>query len=59
MGTWDAKHYKEHSKPQEEGGLEALKDFSFTGYERVLDIGCGDGRTTVAIAQRVPAMSLE
>lgn len=24
---WDAEHYKKHSKPQEQGGLEALKDF--------------------------------
>lgn len=53
MGTWDAKHYKEHSKPQEEGGLDVLKDFPFTGYEHVLDLGCGDGRTTAAIAQKV------
>ena len=51
---WDAEHYKKHSKPQEEGGLEALKKFSFTEEEYVLDIGCGDGRTTASIAKMVP-----
>jgi len=54
MNKWNPDHYKEHSKPQEEGGIDALKDFIFTGYEHVLDIGCGDGRTTSAIAKKIP-----
>ncbi len=54
MDKWDSKQYKEHSKPQQEGGLDAINNFSFTGKETILDIGCGDGKTTIELAKKVP-----
>ena len=54
MDKWDSKQYKEHSKPQKEGGLDAINKFSFKGNETILDIGCGDGKTTIEMAKKVP-----
>ena len=52
---WDAKLYKKNSQAQEETGAAIIDAYPFRGDEIVLDIGCGDGRTTAKIAQRVPA----
>ncbi len=51
---WDAQHYKEHSTPQEDAGRTLISQYQFKGDEVVLDIGCGDGRTTAEIAARLP-----
>ncbi len=51
---WDARHYHEHSKPQEEAALQALSSLNLQGNEHVLDIGCGEGRITAEIAKKVP-----
>ena len=39
---------------QEEYGRKHLAELDLAGNEAVLDIGCGDGRLTAAIAERVP-----
>ncbi|TET33512.1 class I SAM-dependent methyltransferase [Candidatus Dependentiae bacterium] len=51
---WDAQQYKEHSEPQQEGGQAIIAHYPFRGDEVVLDIGCGDGRTTAEIAAKLP-----
>lgn len=51
---WDATYYKEHATGQFQGGLETLARYIFQGNEMVLDIGCGDGNLTAAIAARTP-----
>ena len=51
---WDAQQYKKHSEPQKEGGKSIIQTYPFRGDEKVLDIGCGDGRTTMEIAARAP-----
>jgi len=50
---WNAKDYAGNSSAQEKWAQELLAKFSLTGDEHVLDIGCGDGKITSQIAQRV------
>jgi len=54
MSDWDAKFYKKQARLQEDAALRILKQVSFNGDERVLDIGCGDGKITKKIAEMVP-----
>jgi trans-aconitate 2-methyltransferase len=54
MYTWNAADYARHSRGQEAWALELLKSADLRCDDRVLDLGCGDGRTTVVIAQSVP-----
>ncbi|MCH9609836.1 MAG: Trans-aconitate 2-methyltransferase [Chlamydiales bacterium] len=58
MVDLDAKHYRKHSSLQYEVGLELLNTLDLKGSETVFDIGCGDGRTTVELAKRVPQGSV-
>lgn len=51
---WDGEHYKKNSSPQEQGALKIINEARFTGNENVLDIGCGDGKITAEITQKVP-----
>jgi trans-aconitate 2-methyltransferase len=50
---WDAQHYKQHSQTQQMLGMDAIAKIDFRGDECVLDVGCGDGRITAAIAKKV------
>jgi trans-aconitate 2-methyltransferase len=52
--SWDAQDYARNSQIQEEYGRKQLAQLDLTGSEAVLDIGCGDGRLTAALAQLVP-----
>jgi trans-aconitate 2-methyltransferase len=54
MYQWDAEEYRASSSNQKKWALELLSKLDLGGSERVLDIGCGDGEITAAIAQRVP-----
>ncbi len=54
MYHWDAEEYCSSSSNQKKWALELLSKLALTGSERVLDIGCGDGEITAAIARRVP-----
>ncbi len=51
---WDAEYYKNNSQRQFEKAMKALEGYHFNGNERVLDVGCGDGKITAEIAQRLP-----
>jgi trans-aconitate 2-methyltransferase len=51
---WDAVSYDELSDLQFEWGREVLDRIELTGDETVLDAGCGTGRVTALIAERVP-----
>jgi len=54
MVQWDAEKYHKNSTRQEEWARQALARLSLKGTERVLDIGCGDGKITATIADRLP-----
>jgi trans-aconitate 2-methyltransferase len=51
---WDAADYSRHSSLQEAMAAQVLGLLRLTGNESVLDIGCGDGRLTAQIADRLP-----
>jgi trans-aconitate methyltransferase len=56
---WDAQKYSKHSELQFKAAIGALSRIEFKGDEKVLDIGCGDGRITAEIAKRVPQGSVK
>jgi trans-aconitate 2-methyltransferase len=51
---WDGKSYDRISGPQEQLGLAVLARLELSGDEHVLDAGCGSGRITQALAERLP-----
>jgi trans-aconitate 2-methyltransferase len=52
--SWDAASYHKVAGPQERWGLEVLERLALDGDEVVLDAGCGTGRVTRHIVDRVP-----
>jgi trans-aconitate 2-methyltransferase len=54
MTEWNTELYRERSSLQQTMAAEVLQDLDVTSSERVLDVGCGDGRITSEIARRVP-----
>jgi trans-aconitate 2-methyltransferase len=52
--TWDGKSYDRISGPMEALGLEVLSRLELKGDELVLDAGCGSGRITQALIERLP-----
>jgi trans-aconitate 2-methyltransferase len=54
MTEWNAELYRERSSLQQTMATEVLQALEVTGSERVLDVGCGDGRITSEIAHRLP-----
>ena len=55
---WDARDYAAHSAAQQEWARELIAKLRLRGDEAVLDIGCGDGRATALIAERLPKGSV-
>ena len=51
---WDAAEYAQHSSEQFKWAGELAEKLHLRGNETVLDIGCGDGKVTAAIAARLP-----
>jgi trans-aconitate methyltransferase len=54
MYTWNPQDYAQHSLGQETWARELLTRVDLQPNDVVLDVGCGDGRTTAAIAKSVP-----
>jgi trans-aconitate 2-methyltransferase len=51
---WNAESYQRVSAPLEAMGREVLDRLELRGDERVLDAGCGTGRVTAALVERLP-----
>jgi trans-aconitate 2-methyltransferase len=54
MADWDAKAYERISDPQFNWGLRVLERLPLRGDETVVDQGCGTGRLTEVVAERLP-----
>ncbi len=55
---WDGRRYDEVNGLQRWVADQALATLALDGSERVLDVGCGDGRVTAELAARVPRGSV-
>jgi trans-aconitate 2-methyltransferase len=51
---WDGRSYDRISGPMESLGREVLARLELRGDELVLDVGCGSGRITEALIERLP-----
>jgi trans-aconitate 2-methyltransferase len=51
---WDAETYDRVSDPQFSWGMEVLERLELEGGEYVLDAGCGTGRVTAELIERLP-----
>jgi trans-aconitate methyltransferase len=58
MTEWNASEYHRQSSLQQVMAEEQLRLLTLEGAERVLDVGCGDGKVTAEIAARVPRGSV-
>ncbi len=50
---WNAKDYAQHSTAQQEWARELIVKLHLRGREKIIDIGCGDGKVTAEIAAAV------
>ncbi len=51
---WDAETYDAISDPQFSWGMEVLERLELRGDEHVIDAGCGSGRVTEKLTERLP-----
>src|SRR5262245_26643470 len=58
MTEWHASDYNRQSSLQQTMAEEQLRRLTLEGDERILDVGCGDGKITTEIAARVPRGSV-
>ncbi len=58
VADWDGRAYRHVSDLQQWLATQSLAGISMDGNERVLDVGCGDGRITAAIADQLPEGSI-
>jgi trans-aconitate 2-methyltransferase len=58
MTEWNADDYFRHSSLQAAMAEQVLALLELKGIEKILDVGCGDGKITARIAARVPGGSV-
>src|SRR5262245_37286288 len=58
MTEWNASEYYRRSTLQKWLAEKSLAGLDLGGSERVLDVGCGDGKITAEIAERLPRGSV-
>jgi len=52
--SWDARTYHQVSNPQFAWGQKVLERLPLSGDETVVDVGCGTGRLTALLCERLP-----
>src|SRR4051812_19135742 len=52
--AWNPADYAVNSASQQAWARELISKLNLNGNERVLDVGCGDGKVTAEIARTVP-----
>jgi len=52
---WDAVEYARHSEIQFTWARETIAKLGLKGHEHLIDLGCGDGKVSAYIAERLPA----
>jgi trans-aconitate 2-methyltransferase len=55
---WNPGDYTTQSSNQQQWAQELISKLALKGNERILDIGCGDGKVTAEIASHVPSGSV-
>lgn len=58
MTEWNAESYHKVSGPQTSWGHKVLSRLQVNGDERAIDAGCGSGKLTLALMERLPRGSL-
>lgn len=56
--AWKGDDYAKHSESQKASAEDFMYTVAFKGTEHVLDVGCGDGKITAAMAKMVPEGSV-
>jgi trans-aconitate methyltransferase len=52
--NWNATDYEKNSNNQKTWAAELISKLKLRGDERILDIGCGDGKVTAELAKQAP-----
>jgi trans-aconitate 2-methyltransferase len=52
--SWHAEEYAEQSSAQHAWARELISKTALRGDERLLDLGCGDGKITAELADNLP-----
>ncbi len=55
---WKGDEYAKNSQSQKASAVDFIQQVHFKGTESILDVGCGDGKITAAMAKRVPRGSV-
>jgi trans-aconitate 2-methyltransferase len=58
MHHWNPEEYSRHSTEQAKWARELIAKLDLAGTERVLDLGCGDGKVTAELASSLPQGSV-
>ena len=51
---WDAAEYLKHSETQFAWARETISKLGLQGHEHLIDLGCGDGKVSAYLAERLP-----
>lgn len=55
---WRAEEYYQNSSSQKDAAADLMKYVSIKPSQKILDVGCGDGKITAEIASQIPAGSI-